>query len=105
MRFNEGGEMGEVAVVSMGDTTEPVIMGKMLPPEEEDSLEHQPEHYIMGMIMAPNPQPEPENGASDEPEILPDPVEQDERSDIIPDDSAELRCDISPVKEPCPDIQ
>jgi hypothetical protein len=101
IQFNEGDELGEVAVVTMGDTTEPVIMGKMLP-TEEDSVQEE-EYPIIGIMVMPDL----EDTTATQPIITPEPIETIGQAVVAPDDSAQpqIDIDIAPVEEPRPDIQ
>jgi hypothetical protein len=100
MQINAGGEQGEVDMVTMGDTTEPVIMGKMLPPEQQDSVQEE-EYPIMGIMVMP----EPEDTATTQPVIIHQPRETTGEGVVAPDDSAQPQIDIAPVEEPRPDIR
>jgi hypothetical protein len=99
MPLYAGGEQGEV--VTMGDTTEPVIMGKMSPPEE-DTVQVEEQHMMMGMMVI---MPEPEEGTSDQPVITPEPIETIGESIPVPEDSAQMQVNVVPVENQHPTIR
>jgi hypothetical protein len=100
--LHAGNEQGEVATLTMGDTLKRAIMGKVTPPDHQDSVQEE-EHTVMGIMVAPDPEPEDTTGS--QPTLTPGPEATMGQAFVPPVDSTRSQNDTLPTVVPHPRIR